>query len=65
MVGAIAAPVSALGVLVADPCEHNRFVWRVVAAEQPVLLEELCLAAVFVVIDQGTALAVLGLCRIL
>lgn len=57
-VGVIAALVGALGVLVIDPREHDHLAGRVIAEEQPVLLEELRPEPMLVIVAKGVALAV-------
>ena len=64
-VGVVAALVGALGALVVDPGEHDHLGGRVVAEEQPVLLEELGPEPVPVLVAQGVALAVFRPCRVL
>ena len=59
-VGIVAALVSALGVLVIFPRVDDHFAGRVVAEEQPVLLEELGAKSVFVVFAECVALPVFG-----
>lgn len=64
-VGIGAALVSALGVLVIHPCVDDHFAGRVVAEEQPVLLEELGAEPVLMVFAERVALPVFGSRRIL
>src|SRR5690606_16496412 len=53
------------GVLVIDPSEHDHLARRVVAEEQPVLLEEPGPKPVLVLITKGVALPIFGPRRIL
>src|SRR5690606_28827430 len=64
-VGVVAALVGTLGALVIDPREHDHFAGRVVAEEQPVLLEELRPEPVLMIITKGAALTILRPRRIL
>src|SRR3546814_13496891 len=64
-VGVIAALVSALAILVVDPRVHDHLAGRVVAEEQPVLLEKLRAEPMLVVAAKRPTLAVLRSRRVL
>lgn len=57
--------VGAFGALIVHPRENDHFARRVIAEEQPVLLEELGTKPMFVVVAQRVALPVFGSRRIL
>lgn len=64
-VGIVAALVGALGVFVVHPREHDHLAGRVVAKEEPLLLEELRPEPVLVIVAKGAALSVFSSGRVL